>query len=287
MTGLLDQIIQAVLLGGLYAIFALGLAISVGVLKFINVAHGDLIVAMSFLMLTLTNSLGLPVPVALIVLIPVGAGVGWLLQFGLFQRAASQNELQIILITFGLSVIIQNGLLGLYGADTRKVTAGGIEMASINLFGNINAGVLPLIIFVTACLLIVGLEQILYRTGLGIQIRAIADAPAAAKLVGLRLAGLMAVAMAMVGITEAVSGGLMSIWTNFDPSSGSSRLLIAFEVVVLAGLGSFWGVLVGGIIIALAQTFGGMIDSAFQMLAGHIVFLVLFLFRPQGLFPKT
>ncbi|MGV0820329.1 branched-chain amino acid ABC transporter permease [Martelella sp. AMO21009] len=287
MTGLLDQIVQASLLGGLYAIFALGLAISVGVLKFINVAHGDLIVAMSFLMLTLTESLGLPAPVALAALIPIGAGIGWLLQFGLLQRAASQNELQIILITFGLSVILQNGLLTIYGADTRKVTAGGIELASIHLFGNINIGVLPLIIFATACLLIAGLEQLLYRTALGVKIRAIADAPEAAHLVGLKVAGLMATAMALVGITEAFSGGLMSIWTNFDPSSGSSRLLIAFEVVVLAGLGSFWGVLVGGIIIALAQTFGGMIDSAYQMLAGHVVFLILFLARPQGLFPKA
>ncbi|WP_434287340.1 branched-chain amino acid ABC transporter permease [Celeribacter sp. SCSIO 80788] len=287
MSGLLDQIIQACLLGGLYAIFALGLAISVGVLKFINVAHGDLIVVMSFLMLTLTETLGLPAPVAFALLIPIGAGIGWLLQFGLFQRASGQNELQIILITFGLSVIIQNSLLGVYGADTRKVTAGGIELSSIHLFGNINIGVLPLIIFITACLLIAGLEQLLYRTSLGTKIRAISDAPEAAKLVGLKVAGLMTVAMALVGITEAVSGGLMSIWTNFDPSSGGSRLLIAFEVVVLAGLGSFWGVLLGGVIIALAQTFGGMIDSAYQVLGGHIVFLILFLARPQGLFPKT
>ncbi|ATN36921.1 branched-chain amino acid ABC transporter permease (plasmid) [Rhizobium sp. ACO-34A] len=287
MTGIVDQILQATLLGGLYAMFALGLAISVGVLRFINVAHGDIIVLMSFLMLTLSQSLGIPVPLALALLIPAGGLFGWLLQRGILQRAASKNELQIILITFGLSTVIQNSLLEVYGADTRKVTAGGIELASLKLVDGLSVGVLPLIIFVIACLLILGLEQLLYRTNVGVRIRAVADDPAAARLVGLSVPAVFAVAMALVGITEAVSGGLMSIWTNFDPASGPTRLLIAFEVVVLAGLGSFWGVLAGGIIIAYAQTFGGMIDSALQVLGGHIVFLVLFLTRPQGLFPKA
>ncbi|KAB2759864.1 branched-chain amino acid ABC transporter permease [Brucella anthropi] len=287
MIGMIDQIVQATLLGGLYAMFALGLAISVGVLRFINVAHGDIIVLMSFLMLTLSQSLGIPVPLALAILIPAGGIFGWLLQRGILQRAASKNELQIILITFGLSTVIQNGLLEVYGADTRKVTAGGIEMASLKLVDGLSVGVLPLIIFMVACLLIVALEQVLYKTDIGVRIRAVADDPAAARLVGLSVPAIFAVAMALVGITEAVSGGLMSIWTNFDPASGPTRLLIAFEVVVLAGLGSFWGVLAGGIIIAYAQTFGGMIDSALQVLGGHIVFLILFLTRPQGLFPKA
>lgn len=287
MIGMIDQIVQATLLGGLYAMFALGLAISVGVLRFINVAHGDIIVLMSFLMLTLSQSLGIPVPLALAILIPTGGIFGWLLQRGILQRAASKNELQIILITFGLSTVIQNGLLEVYGADTRKVTAGGIEMASLKLVDGLSVGVLPLIIFIVACLLIVALEQVLYKTNMGVRIRAVADDPAAARLVGLSVPAIFAVAMALVGITEAVSGGLMSIWTNFDPASGPTRLLIAFEVVVLAGLGSFWGVLAGGIIIAYAQTFGGMIDSALQVLGGHIVFLILFLTRSQGLFPKA
>jgi branched-chain amino acid transport system permease protein len=287
MTGIFEQLVQATLLGGLYAMFALGLAISVGVLRFVNVAHGDMIVLMSYLLLTLTTALGIPVLAAFALLIPIGAALGWALQRGILQRSSSQNEMQLILITFGLSVVIQNALLGLYGADTRKVTAGGIELASVQLGQGLNVGVLPLIIFVTACVMIAGLEQLLYRTGLGVRIRAIADDPDSARLVGLKVYAVMAAAMALMGVTTAISGGLISIWTNFDPASGPSRLLIAFEVVVLAGLGNFWGVLAGGIIIAMAQTFGGMVDSAFQTLAGHIVFLVLFIARPQGLFPKT
>jgi len=287
MIGIIDQLIQAVLLGGLYAIFALGLAISVGVLRFINVAHGDIIVMMSYLMLSLTQALDLPAPVAIVLLIPIGAGFGWLLQTTILQRASGHNEMQVILITFGLSIVIQNVLLSTYGADTRKVLAGGIELQSIPLFGGVSVGVLPLIILAVAVVMIVLLELLLYRTDIGVKIRAVADEPGSARLVGLRVSGILAIAMALVGITEAVSGGLMSIWTNFDPSSGSSRLLIAFEVVVLAGLGSFWGVLAGGVVIALAQTFGGMVDSAYQILGGHIVFLILFLARPQGFFPKA
>jgi branched-chain amino acid transport system permease protein len=287
MIGVIDQLIQATLLGGLYAMFALGLAISVGVLRFINVAHGDIIVMMSYLMLSLTQSLGLPAPIAFALLIPFGAVIGWLLQRTILERASSQNEMQIILITFGLSIVIQNVLLSTYGADTRKVMAGGIEMLSIPVFAGLNVGVLPLIILVPAVAVILLLELLLYRTDIGIKIRAVADEPNSARLVGLRVSGILAVAMALVGVTEAISGGLMSIWTNFDPASGPTRLLIAFEVVVLAGLGSFWGVLAGGIVIALAQTFGGMIDSALQVLGGHIVFLILFLARPQGFFPKA
>jgi len=287
MIGIIDQILQAVLLGGLYALFALGLAISVGVLRFINVAHGDIIVMMSFLMLSLTQSLGLPTPVAFIALIPIGAAIGWVLQRTVLQRASSQNEMQIILITFGLSIIIQNVLLTTYGADTRKVLAGGIELQSITLMGGLNVGLLPLIILAVAVAVIFLLELLLYKTDIGVKIRAVAEEPNSARLVGLRVSGILALAMGLVGITQAISGGLMSIWTNFDPSAGPTRLLIAFEVVVLAGLGSFWGVLAGGIVIALAQTFGGMIDSAFQILGGHIVFLILFLTRPQGFFPKA
>lgn len=286
MSGFLDQAIQATLLGGLYAMFALGLAVSVGVLRFINVAHGDMIVLISFIFLSLTETLGLPLWLSVPLLLPIGAFLGWALQRGLFQRAADHNEMQIILVTFGLSVVIQNALQGIYGADTQKVTAGGVELLSLRVTDTLNIGVLPMMVFVTAIAMIFALEQFLYRTRLGTMVRAIADDPASARLVGLSATKLFAVAMAVVGLTVAIAGGYMSIWTNFDPTSGPSRLLIAFEVVVLAGLGSFWGVLAGGIIIAGAQTIGASYDSAFQVLGGHIVFLLIFLVRPQGLFPK-
>jgi branched-chain amino acid transport system permease protein len=281
-----NQILQGVLLGGLYALFAVGLSLSVGVMRFVNIAHGDLIVLMSFVLLSLTRGLGLPTLAAVAIVIPVSFVGGYVLQRLLLQRVLGKDVLSIILVTFGLSIIIQNGLQGVYGADTVKVPGGAIETATIPLSAGINIGVLPLTIFVSAAALIFALDQLLYRSRIGARIRAVSDSVETADLVGLPSTRIYAIAMAIVGATMAISAGFMAIWTNFDPTSGSSRLLIAFEAVVLGGLGNLWGTLAGGIIIGVAQSVGAQFDAAWQVLAGHIVFLAIFLARPQGLFPK-
>src|SRR6266545_767879 len=282
----INQIVQGVLLGGLYAMFAMGLSLSVGIMRFVNIAHGDLIVLVSFLLLSLTTALGLgPIEAALVTL-PLAFVGGYALQRFLLQRVLGKGVLQIILVTFGLSIIIQNALQGAYGADTRKVAGGGIETATIPLGRDVNVGVLPLVIFLSAVGLALALDLMLYRTRIGARIRAVSDDVAAADLVGLPSARIYAIAMGFVGLTIAISAGLMAVWTNFDPTSGPSRLLIAFEAVVLGGLGSLWGTLAGGILLGVAQTVGGQVDAAWQVLSGHIVFLAIFLIRPQGLFPR-
>lgn len=281
-----NQIVQGILLGGLYAMFALGLSLSVGVMRFVNIAHGDLIVLVSFLLLTLTTKLGIPILFATALAVPITFAGGYLLQRLLLQRVLGQNVLAIVLVTFGLSVIVQNGLLGVYGADTRLIWGGGIETATIALGGGINIGVLYLVIFLSAVALVLALDFTLYRTRLGARIRAVSDSVADANLVGLKSAHVYALAMGIVGITVAISAGFMSVWTNFDPASGPTRLLIAFEAVVLGGLGSLWGTLLGGIIVGVAQSIGAQFDAGWQLLAGHLVFLAVFLIRPQGLFPK-
>jgi branched-chain amino acid transport system permease protein len=283
---LANQIIQGVLLGGLYAIFALGLSLSVGVMRFVNIAHGDLIVLVSFLLLTLTTRLGLPVVAATAIVVPIAFAGGYLLQRLLLQRVLGQSVLSIVLVTFGLSVIIQNGLQGIYGADTRLVWGGAIETATIALGGGVNIGVLSLLTFAAAVALVVALDVLLYRSRLGARIRAVSDSVTSANLVGLPSAHIYAIAMGIVGVTVAISAGFMSVWTNFDPTSGPSRLLVAFEAVVLGGLGSLWGTLLGGIIVGVAQSLGAQFDAGWQLLAGHLVFLTIFLLRPQGLFPK-
>ena len=287
LAAIVNQILQGVLLGGLYAMFAMGLSLSVGILRFVNIAHGDLIVAASFLLLTLTSEFGLPPLLAVLIIIPVAFGGGYLLQRLLFQRALGKNVLPIILVTFGLSIIIQNGLLGAYGGDTRKVVGGAFETATLALGGDINVGVLPLTIFLTAVVMIWLLDRLLYATRLGARIRAVSDDVATADLVGLPSARIYAIAMGVVGVTIAISAGFMSIWTNFDPTSGPSRLITAFEAVVLGGLGSLWGTLAGGIVLGVAQSLGAQVDAAWQVLAGHLVFLAVFLIRPQGLFPRS
>ncbi|WP_311031736.1 branched-chain amino acid ABC transporter permease [Mesorhizobium koreense] len=284
--GWLNQIVQGVLLGGLYATFAMGLSLSVGIMRFVNIAHGDLIVLVSFLILTLTTTLGLSPLLAVLVTLPITFLGGYLLQRLLLQRVLGKGVLPIILVTFGLSIIIQNGLLGTFGADTRKVAGGSFETATLVLGGGINVGLLPLAIFLSAIAMVIVLDFVLYRTRLGARIRAVSDDVAAADLVGLPSARIYATAMGIVGVTIAISAGFMSIWTNFDPTSGPSRLLVAFEAVVLGGLGSLWGTLVGGIIIGVAQAIGAQVDAAWQLLAGHLVFLAIFMLRPEGLFPK-
>jgi branched-chain amino acid transport system permease protein len=285
---MMNQIIQGILLGGLYAMFAVGLSLSVGVMRFVNIAHGDLIVLVSFLLLTLTTRLGVSVIAATAIVVPITFAGGYLLQRLLLQRVLSRNNnvLAIVLVTFGLSVIIKYSLQGIYGADTRLVWGGGIQTATIVVGGGINIGVLPLTIFIAAVALVSALDLLLYRTRLGARIRAVSDDIGSANLIGLPSARIYAVAMGIVGVTIAVCAAFMSVWTNFDPTSGPSRLLVAFEAVVLGGLGSLWGTLAGGIIVGVAQSIGAHFDAGWQLLAGHLVFLAVFLIRPQGLFPK-
>jgi branched-chain amino acid transport system permease protein len=283
---LVNPIIQGILLGGLYAMFALGLSLSVGIMRFVNIAHGDLIVLVSFVLLTLTTRFGMPLSAAAALVLPVAFVGGYLLQRLLLQRVLGHSVLAIVLVTFGLSVIIQNALQGIYGADTRLLQGGGIETATIHLTSGINIGVLPLAMFLFAIALVTALDLLLYHVKLGARIRAVSDDVRSANLVGLRSAHIYAVAMGIVGVTIALSAALMSVWTNFDPTSGPSRLLVAFEAVVLGGLGSLWGTLLGGIIVGVAQSLGAQIDAGWQLLAGHLVFLAVFLIRPQGLFPR-
>lgn len=283
---LTNQIVQGILVGGLYAMYAMGLSLSVGVMRFVNIAHGDMIVLASFTIMTLVSALGLSPLVATLLAVPVAFVGGYLLQRLLLQRVLGKGVLPIILVTFGLSIIVQNGLLGTFGADTRKVSGGAFETATLSLGGGINVGLLPLTIFVAAVVMVIALDALLYRSRLGARIRAVSDDPGSAALIGLPSAHVYAVAMGIVGVTIAIAAGFMSIWTNFDPTAGPARLLIAFEAVVLGGLGSLWGTLLGGIIIGVAQALGAQVDVGWQLLAGHIAFLVIFLARPEGLFPK-
>ncbi len=284
---LINQLLQGVLLGGLYTLFATGLSLSAGVMRFVNIAHGDFIVLACFALLTLTTSLGINPVLAAIILLPIAFGTGFVLQRYLLQRVVGESVLLVILVTFGLSIIIQNGLLEAYGADTRKVAGGWLETSTIALGPGVDVGLLSVITFAAAVAVCGGLDLLLYRSGIGAKIRAISDDVGAAELIGLPSARIYAVAMGISFATIAIAAGFMSVWSNFDAASGPTRLLIAFEVIVLGGLGSMWGSLAGGIILGVAQTIGAQFDIAWQMLAGHIVFLMVLAVRPQGLFPRS
>jgi branched-chain amino acid transport system permease protein len=281
-----NLLLQGVLVGGLYALFAVGLSLSVGVMRFINIAHGDLIVLASFLLMSIAGGLGISPFVAALIVLPLSFGGGYLLQRFLLQRIVGEGILPVILVTFGLAIIIQNSLLEIYGPDTRKLFAGALEVAAFSVGDRINVGVFPLAICLAAVFVIAGLDAFLYHSSIGARIRAVADDPAAAELIGLTPAPVYAIAMGIVGLTVTIAACAMSISSNFDPSIGPSRLLTAFEAVVLGGLGSLWGTLVGGILLGVAQNVGSHFDAAWQTLAQHLLFLVLLVLRPQGLFAK-
>ncbi|MBV9564832.1 MAG: branched-chain amino acid ABC transporter permease [Bradyrhizobium sp.] len=287
MTGWLDAVIQGILLGGLYALFAAGLSLIFGVMRLVNLAHGDLIVLAAFVILTLATWLGLDPFVAALLAIPIMFVVGFALQHVLLNRTLGRDLLPPLLVTFGLSIIIQNGLLQLFSADSERLRAGSIETASIALGGGIAAGVVPLLTLLSAIAVIVILNLVFYRTPLGRAFRATSDDLEIAQLMGIEVGRIYAVAMGLALVVVTVAALYLGMRANFDPTIGPARLLYAFEAVIIGGLGSFWGTLAGGIVLGLAQTIGARIDPEWQILAGHLAFLVVLVLRPRGLFPRA
>ena len=279
-------IVQGVLLGGLYALFAAGLSLIFGVMRLVNIAHGDLIILAAYMGLTTTVMLGVHPFLALLIVMPVMAGLGYVLQRGVLNRTLGDDILPPLLVTFGLSVIIQNALLETYTADPRKLDGGGIEVASITA-GGLAIGVLPLLTFLIAVAVIAGLQFVFYRTALGRGFRAVSDNQDIAQLMGLNKAHIFGLAMAMALAVVAIAGILLGMRTSFDPAIGGGRLIFGFEAVIIGGLGNLWGTLAGGVILGVAQTIGAKIDPGFQILAGHIAFLVVLAIRPNGLFPRV
>jgi branched-chain amino acid transport system permease protein len=282
----LQIVIQGALLGGLYTLFAIGLSLSFGIMRLVNIAHGDLIVLAAYIGLVVVNATGMHPITTLVVVMPVMFALGYVLQRGLLNQTLSGGLLPPLLVTFGISVIIENLLLEAFGAHTRRLQAGAIETESI-AFGGIAVGVYPLIVFATAVVAIAGLQLLFYRTALGRAFRATSDDAETAELMGIDNRHLYALGLAIAMIFTALAGILMAIRTNFDPAAGPIRLIFAFEAVIIGGLGSLWGTLLGGMVLGIAQAIGAALSPTWQILAGHIVFLIILIVRPSGFFPRT
>jgi branched-chain amino acid transport system permease protein len=282
----LDTIIQGVLLGGLYALFAAGLSLVFGIMRLVNLAHGDLIVLAAFLILALVTELGLNPFLATLVAIPIMFGLGWILQSQLLNRTLGPDILPPLLVTFGLSIVIQNALLEGFSADSRRITVGPLESATFAL-GPINIGVMPLLTFLSSVAVIIGLNQLFYRTSLGRAFRATSDDRVTAGLMGVRPDRIFATATGIAMVVVTIAALYLGTRANFDPTIGPARLIYAFEAVIIGGLGSLWGTLAGGVIIGVAQTLGAAVSPEWQILSGHIAFLAVLLFKPRGLFPRS
>jgi branched-chain amino acid transport system permease protein len=287
MTGLADTLIQGVLLGGLYALFAAGLSLTFGIMRLVNLAHGDLIVLAAFAILALASWLALDPFLAVLVALPLMFAAGLGLQHILLNRTLGHGLLPPLLVTFGLSIIIQNGLMQGFTADSQRLQAGAIETASVQLGGGVTVGLMPLATFVSAIAVILGLNFLFYRTALGRAFRATSDDLEIAELMGIDHRRIFSLAMGVAMIVATIAALYLGMRANFDPTIGPARLLYAFEAVIIGGLGSFWGTLAGGIIIGLAQTIGAELNPEWQILAGHLAFLFVLVLRPRGLFPRA
>ena len=281
-----DTVVQGMLLGGLFALFAMGLAVMYGVMRLINIAHGDFVVLGAYLIMSVALTSHLSVFAAAGVVIVLFAALGYALQRALLDRALAGDLLAPLVVTYGLSVVVENALQQTYSADSRSLQLGGIETASVHL-GPIAAGVVPLLVFGVALGVAAALEFLFNATPLGMAFRATSDDRATARLMGVRDVQLYGYAAAISFGVTALASFFMGVKYTFTPTLGPSFLLYAFEAIVIGGMGSFWGTFAGALILGVAQAVGFALDPGWGILAGHLVFLAVLVVRPQGLFPKA
>jgi branched-chain amino acid transport system permease protein len=282
----LNIITQGIMVGGLYALFAAGLSLIFGVMRLVNIAHGDLIVAAAYLALVVVSATGLHPLASLAIVVPLAMIFGYVLQRGILNRALGKDILPPLLVTFGLSVIIQNALLATFTADNRRLQIGSLESGSFEIMSGFNIGYFQLLQFLTAVVVIGALQYMFYHTSAGRALRATSDDPETAGLMGLDRRHVYALAMALCLGVVAIAGVFMGARAPFDPAMGPGGLIFGFEAVIIGGLGNLWGTLVGGIILGVAQAVGAQINPGWQVLAGHLVFLFVLAVRPRGLFPR-
>jgi branched-chain amino acid transport system permease protein len=279
-----NAVIQGILQGGIYALIACGLSLTFGVMRIVNLAHGDLAVCGAYLALVISTGLGVPVWYTLPLVLPAAFLAGMALQFLLFDRALRGGDFATVLVTFGLSVMIENLLQVGATANDRSLNTGAIGVASLRIGSQITLPWLFVAAFLTACAVLSGLQLLLSRTSWGRKVRAIADDTDTARLVGVRVGPVFAAVAGISVATAALAGVFIGSIGNFNPLTGTTTLIFAFEAVVIGGLGSLWGTLVGGMALGITQVVVGEINQAYAVLAVHLLFLAVLAVRPAGLF---
>jgi branched-chain amino acid transport system permease protein len=279
----INAIVQGLLLGGLYALFACGLSLLFGVMRIINLAHGDLAVLGAFVVWTISTQAHVSPFWALLLALPVMLSVGYLLQRTVLSRSLRGGPLTPLLTTFGLGIVIQNALLQVYSPDVRSLggAAGALSTGSWRLSAQLSISYIGVLTLATAVVVLGGLQLTLQRTPFGREMRATAQDPDTAALVGVPASAVYARATAIAVAIATVAGTFLAIHSTFDAASGPLQLLFAFEAVVIGGLGSLWGTLTGGVVLGIAQTIGATFDPQYSILAGHLVFLAI-LASPRG-----
>ena len=284
---MLETLLQGLLLGGLYTLFALGQSLMFGVMRLTNTAQGDFIVLGAFAAIAGVSLLGLHNIAAALLVLPLAFGFGYLLQRYVLNGTLGRDPLPSLVVTFGLSIVIQNLLLELFSADPRSIEIGELATSSLSLGEGMAIGVMPVLIFCLAVGATAALQWLFSSTSLGRSFRAVSDDREIAELMGLNAGKVYAYATAIAFVLIALAGVLQAMRSTVSPSDGPLLLLFAFEAVIIGGMGSFWGTLAGAMILGVAQQIGFRIDPGWGIWFGHLVFLAVLVVRPQGLFPKT
>lgn len=279
-----NAILQGLLVGGLYALLASGLSLVFGVMRIVNLGHGDFSILAAYLVLVVAGHSNLWL--GTIAVLPIMTLLGYALQRSLLNRALSLGVLSPLLITFAFSIILQNALLKIFTSDTRSIQTESLGSASLKLTDSISVGYLPLITFFVGVILTLTLHVFLTRSQIGRAMRATSDDPTAAELIGINNRHIYGLATGIGLFAAGIAGILFGMRTQFSPSLGPVALIFAFEAVIIGGLGSLWGTLLGGIVLGIGQSIGAQINPAFGVLAGHLVFIAILLFRPEGLLSK-
>lgn len=277
-----DAVIQGLLLGGLYAQYAIGMSLMFGVMRIVNIAHGDLVVLLALIGISLAAVFGLGPGFIMLLLIPIGALIGWGLQRGILNHLVGNDPLPSLIATFGLSLALQNLMLTIWQADTRSLDVGPIAIQSVDL-GGIHVGLLPLGIVVIATALTWGMHLVLKTTRFGRALRASAADKDAAILSGIETKSVYAKATAIAVAILGVAAVFQAARTTVSPADGGAQLIYAFEAVIIGGMGSIWGAFAGGLILGVAQVVGSRLDPGWGILVGHLVFLLVLAWRPQGI----
>ena len=280
-----NAIIQGILTGGLYALFACGLSLMFGVMKVVNLAHGDLAIIGGYVAIGVIAVTHIPTLWSFVIVVPIMALLGYVLQRTLIQAALDRGVLITLLVTFGLSVVIESGLLQFINADSHSLGVGeAIVTGSFSIGSQIQLSYLLLLIFAVAVVVLLGLQYFLSGSRYGRMIRAVADDQEAAQLSGIDYRHVFGIAAAIAFGTVALAGIAYGMYSQFSPTTGTDTILLfAFAAVVIGGLGSLWGTLLGGVILGVAQQIGAQINQSNQFLAGYLVFLLVLAVRPQGL----
>jgi len=283
-----NAVIQGVLIGGLYAVFACGLSLMFGVMKVVNLAHGDLAVLAGYIAIGVIAVTHVPVLWSFVIVVPVMAVLGYVVQRTMIQGALDRSVLTTLMVMLGLSFVIENGLLQFFTANTRGIGTGlSLLTASFSIGSQIQIAYLLVVIFATAVVVLLGLQYFLSRSKYGRLIRAVADDREAAQLAGADYRHVFGIAAAIAFATVALGGIAYGMYSQIYPTAGTDTILLfAFAAVVIGGLGSLWGTLLGGVVLGVAQQIGAQISISDEALAGFIVFLAVLVLRPQGLISR-